>query len=177
MGGGGCGGAAGRSCEGGWADDCGGIGREGAGPGCGRAMFSPGRGIGTGAAAAATGIAGGGGGGGGGAACGAAAAGASGGAAGLNRMIWAARRVVLEGDRPVPWCGGRAYRDMSVGKMAGLRSASQRAGSSCRAKEFCAHLRAAERSFRTAFERRREGSAWLETTRKAVCMALFGGTE
>ena len=41
--------------------------------------------------------------------------------------------------------------------------------------EFCAHLRAAERSFRTAFERRREGSAWLEATRKAVCMALFGG--
>ncbi len=29
--------------------------------------------------------------------------------------------------------------------------------------------------FRAAFERRREGSAWLEATRKAVCMALFGG--
>jgi hypothetical protein len=59
--------------------------------------------------------------------------------------------------------------------MAGLRSASQRAGSSRRARELCAHLRAAERSFRAAFERRREGSAWLEATRKAVCMALFGG--
>jgi hypothetical protein len=136
-------------------------------------MFSPGREIGAGAAAAAAEI--GGGGGGGKAACEAAAAGACGGAAGLKRMIWAARRVVLEGGRPAPWCGGRAYRDMSVGRMAGLRSASQRAGSSCRAGEFCAHLRADERSFRAAFERRREGSAWLEATRKAVCMALFGG--
>ncbi len=92
-------------------------------------MFSQGRGIGTGTAAAATGI--GGGGGGGGAACGAAAAGAGGGGAGLKRMIWAARREVLEGGRPAPLRGGRAYRDMSVGRMAGLRSASQRAGSSC----------------------------------------------
>ena len=41
--------------------------------------------------------------------------------------------------------------------------------------KFCSHLRAAERSFRTTFERRREGSAWLEAIRKAVCMALFGG--
>ncbi len=52
--------------------------------------------------------------------------------------------------------------------MAGLRSASQSAGSTCRAREFCAHLRAAERSFRAALERRREGSAWLEATRKDV---------
>jgi hypothetical protein len=65
-----------------------------------------------------------------------AAAGAGGGADGLKRVIWAARRVVLEGGRPAPWFGGRAYRDMSVGRMAGLRSASQRAGSSCRAREF-----------------------------------------
>ena len=116
-----------------------------------------------------------GGGGGGRAACGAAAAGAGGGAAGLRKMIWAARREVLEGGRPAPWCCGRAYRDMSVGWMAGLRSVSQRTGFSCRAREFCAHLRAAERSFRAAFERRREGFAWLEVARKAVCMALFGG--
>jgi hypothetical protein len=61
------------------------------------------------------------------------------------------------------------------GKMAGLRSASQRAGFSCRAREFCAHLRAAEHSLRAAFERRGEGSAWLEAARKAVCMAVFGG--
>ena len=93
----------------------------------------------------------------------------------MKRVIWVARRVVLEGGRPAPWCCGRAYRDRSVGRMAGFRSASQSAGSSCRAREFCAHLRAAERSFRAAFERRREGSAWLEATRKAVCMALFGG--
>ncbi len=117
---------------GGWADACGGIGSGRAGPGCGRAMFSPGRELGAGAAAAAAGIGGPGRGGGGRAACGAAAAVAGGGTAWLKKVIWAARREVLEGGRPAPWCGGRAYRDISVGRMAGLRLVSQRAGSSCR---------------------------------------------
>jgi hypothetical protein len=42
-------------------------------------------------------------------------------------------------------------------------------------REFCTHERAAARSLRAAFERQRDGSEWLEVTRKAVCMALFGG--
>jgi hypothetical protein len=33
----------------------------------------------------------------------------------LKRMIWAARRDVLEGGRPAQRCGGGAYRDMGVG--------------------------------------------------------------
>ncbi len=39
----------------------------------------------------------------------------------MKRMIWVARREVLEGGRPAPRCGGRAYRDMSDGKIGGCR--------------------------------------------------------
>ncbi len=90
----------------------------------------------------------------------------------MKRMIWAARRVVLEGGRPAPWCGGQGHERRKDG---GVEVGFPEGGVLLRASEFCAHLRAAERSFRTAFECRREGSAWLEATRKAVCMALLGG--
>jgi hypothetical protein len=35
----------------------------------------------------------------------------------LKRMIWAARRDGVERGRPAPECGGRAYNDVSDGKM------------------------------------------------------------
>ncbi len=63
---------------------------------------------------------------------------------------------------------------MSIGRIAGFKLVAQSEGSSSKVREFCAHARAAARAFRASFERKREGSAWLEATRKAVCMVLFG---